>query len=431
MAANSPLRLDVAGAEASTELRGLAAMFRSLRRRDYALFWVGNFLSNIGTWMQNLALGWLILVMTNSPFLLGLNGFLSTAPSLFFSLPGGALADRANRRKLMLATQTTMMLLALTLAVLTSFRLITIGEILLISFLAGLASALNNPAYQAMVPDLVDRDDLVNAVALNSAQFNMSRALGPTLAGIAIGSLGAAGCFYLNTASFLPLLVALLVIRIPRCEATNGGSVWESMVEGLRHVARTRALLILLSVPAILSLLGLPFVVLMPAFARDAVGVDASGLGFLMGGAGLGAVVSALTLAAQANVRRRSRFILGCATLFSLSLILLSRVSSFALAFAALVVLGLTMVGALALTNSTLQMVSPPAMRGRIMSMYNLAVMGLAPLGSLQAGAVAEAWGVRAALGLGGAVCLVYFLLLLFLLPRLRRMVSLPPVNRD
>lgn len=405
-------------------------MFRSLRRRDYAVFWVGNFLSNIGTWMQNLALGWLILVMTDSPFLLGLNGFLSTVPSLFFSLPGGAIADRVNRRKLMLATQTFLMLLAVTLAVLTSFGFITIGEILLISFLAGLASAINNPAYQAMVPDLVDRDNLVNAVALNSAQFNMSRALGPTLAGIAIGSLGAAGCFYLNAASFLPLLIALVVIRVPRHSSPNGGSVWQSMLEGLRYVARTRALLVLLSVPAFLSLLGLPFVVLMPAFARDAVGVGASGLGLLMGGAGLGAVISALTLAAQANVRRRGKFILGCAMLFSVSLILLAFVTSFGAAFAALVILGLTMVGALALTNSTLQMVSPPAMRGRIMSMYNLAVMGLAPLGSLQAGAVAEAWGVRVALGVGGAVCLVYFSILLVLLPRLRKMASLAETSR-
>jgi MFS family permease len=424
MSTDSPSRFEVPTAEPPVELRGLAAMFRSLRRRDYALFWVGNFLSNIGTWMQNLALGWLILMMTNSPFLLGLNGFLSTAPSLFFSLPGGAIADRVNRRKLMLMTQSFLMLLAVTLAVLTSFGFVTIGEILLISFLAGLASAINNPAYQAMVPDLVDRDNLVNAVALNSAQFNMSRALGPTLAGIAIGSLGAAGCFYLNAASFLPLLIALAVIRVPRHSSPNGGSVWQSMVEGLRHVARGRALLLLLSVPAVLSLLGLPFVVLMPAFARDAVGVGASGLGFLMGGAGLGAVISALTLAAQANVRRRSRFILGCALLFSVSLMLLAFVSSFSAAFAALVILGLTMVGALALTNSTLQMVSPPAMRGRIMSMYNLAVMGLAPLGSLQAGAVAEAWGVRVALGAGGAVCLVYFSILLVLLPRLRKVAS-------
>jgi len=408
------------------ELRPLAAAFRSLRHRDFAFFWTGNFLSNIGTWMQNLALGWLVLELTNSPFLLGLNGFLGSAPSLFFSLLGGAIADRLNRRKLMIYTQTSMMVLALILAVLTSFRVVTIGEILIISFLAGLASALNNPAYQALVPDLVEREDLMNAVALNSAQFNMSRAIGPTLAGLALGTVGAAGCFYLNSFSFLALIIALLVIRVPPHPVHEGPSVWHAILEGLRYVSRQRALIVLLSVPSMLSLLALPFVVLMPVFARDLLKVGASGLGYLMAGAGLGAVISALTLAAQANIERRGNFIVGSAAVFSLALILLSQARSFGWAFFLLVVMGATMVGALALTNSTLQVSSPPELRGRIMSMYNLAVLGLAPVGSLQAGAVAEALGVRFALALGGAICLAYFLTLFLFLPRLQRAAPLP-----
>ncbi len=420
MATDNPNLTSVV-AEAPLELRPWAAMFRSFRHRDFAFFWSGNFLSNTGTWMQNLALGWLVLELTNSPFLLGLTGFLGTAPSLVFSLPGGAIADRLNRRKLMLVTQTAMMVLALILAVLTSFRIAQIREIFIISFLTGLAMALNNPAYQAIVPDLVKREDLTNAVALNSVQFNMSRALGPTLAGLALGSLGAAGCFYLNTVSFLALIIALLAIRVPRHNTTKGPSVWGSMVEGIRYVGHNRMIVLLLSVPAMLSLLGLPFVVLMPVFARDLLNVGPSGLGYLMGGAGIGAVISALTLAAQAQVRRRRYFILGCASAFSLGLILLARSHSFWMSFLLLMVLGATMVGALALTNSTLQVISPPEYRGRIMSLYTLAVIGLSPLGSLQAGAVAETWGVRFALGLGGAICLVYFLTMLLLLPRLRR----------
>lgn len=416
----------VAAAEPAVEIRRRPAMFRSLRYRDFALFWTGNFLSNIGTWMQNLALGWQILIMTNSPFLLGLNGFLGSAPSLFFSLPGGAIADRLNRRKLMIYTQTAMMLLALALAVLTSLRVINIAEIFLISFLTGLASALNNPAYQALVPDLVGREDLLNAVALNSAQFNMSRAIGPTLAGLALGSLGAAGCFYLNSVSFLALIIALVMINTPPHPVTEGPTVWAAMLDGLRFVGKHRLLLILLSVPAFLTLLGLPFIVLMPVFARDLLKVGASGLGYLMGGAGLGAVMAALTLAAQDSAERKGRFIIASAALFSLALILLAHARSFTWAFFFLVILGATMVGALALTNSTLQVISPPEMRGRIMSMYNLAVLGLAPLGSLQAGAVAEALGVRFALTLGGAICLVYFLILLALLPRLRKVAKLP-----
>ena len=419
--ATDPSNLPASIAQPVPELRPLAAMFRSLRHRDFALFWTGNFLSNIGTWMQNLALGWLVLELTNSPFWLGLSGFLSSAPSLFFSLLGGAIADRLNRRKLMVFTQTAMMVLALILAILTSFRVVTIAEILAIGFLTGLASALNNPAYQAIVPDLVGREDLTNAVALNSAQFNMSRAIGPTLAGLALGSLGAAGCFYLNTVSFLALIIALLAITVPRHAVEKGPSVWAAMLEGLRYARTHRSLILLLSVPAFLSLLGLPFVVLMPVFARDLLKVGASGLGYLMAGAGIGAVISALTLAAQGRVRRRTNFIVVSAALFSLALILMSRTQSFIQAFLLLIILGATMVGALSLTNSTLQATSPPEFRGRIMSMYNLAVIGLSPLGSLQAGALAEALGVRFALTLGGSVCLAYFLLLLIFLPRIRR----------
>jgi len=411
--------------EPAAELGPFASIFRSFRHRDYAFFWSGNFLSNIGTWMQNLALGWLVLELTNSPFLLGLNGFLGTAPSLVLSLPGGAIADRLNRRNLMIATQTMMMLLALALAILTSFRIVTIHEILAISFLTGFASALNNPAYQAIVPDLVAMEDLTNAVALNSAQFNMSRAIGPTLAGLALGSLGAAGCFYLNSVSFLALIIALLAIKVPAHLPEEGPSVWKTMIEGLRYVERNRMVILLLSVPAILSLFGLPFVVLMPVFARDLLHEGPTGLGYLMAGAGIGAVISALTLAAQAHIRRRREFILGCAAAFSLGLILLARATSFWGSFALLVLLGGTMVGTLALTNSTLQFISPPQYRGRIMSMYTLAVIGLSPLGSLQAGAVAEIMGVRPALALGGAICLAYFLILLALSPRLRE--AMPP----
>ena len=285
MPPETPNVTPVAAPESTAEQRRVPAMFRSLRYRDFALFWTGNFLSNIGTWMQNLALGWQILVMTNSPFLLGLNGFLGTLPSLVFSLPGGAIADRLNRRKLMLFTQTSMALLALVLALLTSFHVIRIGEILAISFLTGLASALNNPAYQALVPDLVEREDLVNAVALNSAQFNMSRAIGPTLAGLALGKVGTAGCFYLNSVSFLALIIALLVINVPVRRDAEASTVWGAMLDGLRFVNQHRLIIILLSIPSFLSLLGLPFVVLMPVFARDLLKVGASGLGYLMAGA--------------------------------------------------------------------------------------------------------------------------------------------------
>jgi MFS family permease len=404
----------------------LPSIFRSLGRRDFALFWSGNFLSNIGTWMQNLALGWLIIIMTNSPFLLGLNGFLASAPSLVFSLPGGAIADRLNRKKLMMYGQSVMAGLALLLAALTSFHVVTIGEILLISLLMGTAFALNNPAYQALVPDLVGREDLMNAVALNSVQFNLSRAIGPTLGGLALGAMGAAACFYLNAASFLPLIFVLMIITVPVYHLEEGPTVWGVMLEGLRFVKANRMLVVLLSVPSFLSLLGLPFITLMPAYAKNVLHVGASDLGYLLGGAGIGAVVSALTLAARGDLAHKSLYIFASSALFAVALIFLSQARTFWGAFLWLIIIGGTMVGSLALTNTTLQLVSPPQLRGRIMSMYSLTVMGFAPLGNLQAGAVAQALGIRFALALGGVICLVYFVILLLLLPRLRRMAQLP-----
>lgn len=397
------------------------AMFRSLYRRDFSIFWVGNFLSNIGTWMQNIALGWLILIITNSPFLLGLNAFLSQIPALIFALPGGAIADRLNRRKLMLITQSAMMLFALLLAILTSFRQVTITEILLISSLTGIATALNYPAYQALIPDLVPPEDLMNAIALNSAQFNMSRAIGPTVAGLALGTLGAAACFYLNTVSFLALIIALLMITIPPLQKREGPKFWSAMFDGVRYVNEHRMLIVLLTVPAFLSLLGLPFIVLMPVVARNLIKVGASGLGYLMGGAGVGAVIAALAIAAKGPMEHRGRLILTSATLFSLSLILLAGAHNFWWAFFLLAVMGATIVGTLTLTNTTLQMTTPQPLRGRIMGMYYMAMSGMLPFGSLQAGAMAQALGTRFALGFGGTACLVYFSILQIFLNRLRQ----------
>jgi len=381
--------------------------------------------------MQNIALGWLILMITNSPFLLGLNGFLGQIPALVFALPGGAIADRLNRRKLMLITQSAMMLLALLLAILTSFRQVTITEILLISLLTGVATALNYPAYQALIPDLVPHEDLMNAIALNSAQFNMSRAIGPTVAGLALGTLGAAACFYLNTVSFLALIIALLMITIPPVQKRADPRFWSAMFDGIRYINEHRLLIVLLTVPAFLSLFGLPFIVLMPVVARNLIKVGASGLGYLMGGAGVGAVIAALAIAAKGAIEHRGRLILTSAALFSLSLILLAGAHTFWWAFFLLAVMGATIVGTLTLTNTTLLMTTPPALRGRIMGMYYMAMSGMLPFGSLQAGAMAQALGTRFALGFGGTVCLVYFTIVQIFLNRLRQSGQLSRVSNS
>ena len=403
------------------EARGFARVFRSFRHRDFAVFWSGNFLSNIGTWMQTVALGWLVLEITDSAWMVGVNGFVNAAPTLLFTLIGGAIADRVDRRRLMLVMQFGMLALALLLGTLTLLEKIDLRPILVIAFLSGLAMAINYPAYQALYPELVKEEDLLNAVALNSAQFNIARAVGPTVAGLALGAVGVAACFYLNAVSFLGLIVALLLIRRPQFIPHKGSSVWQAMREGFGFVGERRLILLLLSVSGFLSLFGLPFVILMPVFARDFLGVGASGLGYLMGGAGLGASLCAIVLAYIGEPRNKSRTITLSAMTFSLALVGFSISGSFWLSFGLLSVLGAAMVGTLAVTNTSIQRLTPPRMRGRVMSMYNLSLLGLAPLGSLQAGAVAEVLGARVALGYGGVLCLVYFAGLFFLLPSVWR----------
>ena len=403
------------------EARGFARVFRSFRHRDFAVFWSGNFLSNIGTWMQTVALGWLVLEITDSAWMVGVNGFVSAAPTLLFTLIGGTIADRVDRRRLMLVMQFGMLALALLLGTLTLLEKIDLRSILVIAFLSGLAMAINYPAYQALYPELVKEEDLLNAVALNSAQFNIARAVGPTVAGLALGAVGVAACFYLNAVSFLGLIVALLLIRPPQFIPHKGSSVWQAMREGFGFVGERRLILLLLSVSGFLSLFGLPFVILMPVFARDLLGVGASGLGYLMGGAGLGASLCAIVLAYIGEPRNKSRTITSSAMTFSLALVGFSMSGSFWLSFGLLAVLGAAMVGTLAVTNTSIQRLTPPRMRGRVMSMYNLSLLGLAPLGSLQAGAVAEVLGARVALGYGGVLCLVYFAGLFFLLPSVWR----------
>jgi len=212
------------------QARGFGRVFRSFRHRDFAVFWSGNFLSNIGTWMQTVALGWLVLEITDSAWMVGVNGFVSAAPTLLFTLIGGAIADRVDRRRLMLVMQFGMLALALLLGTLTLFEKIDLRSILVIAFLSGLAMAINYPAYQALYPELVKEEDLLNAVALNSAQFNIARAVGPMVAGLALGTVGVAACFYLNAVSFLGLIVALLFIRPPQFIPHKGGSVWQEML---------------------------------------------------------------------------------------------------------------------------------------------------------------------------------------------------------
>ncbi|MFQ5663278.1 MAG: MFS transporter [Terriglobia bacterium] len=397
-------------------------MLRALRHRNYRLFWTGNFLSNIGTWMHHVALGWLVLEMTNSPFLLGLVGFAQFIPALIFSLPGGLIADRVNRRRWLLRTHSAMLLLALTLALLVTLEIITYGAILAIAFLLGSATALNAPAYQAMVRDLSSHEDVLNAIALNSMQFNTSRFIGPTIAGILVSTVGLAICFYVNSASFLAPLIALCLVRYPGSPAPSTASIREGLGEGFGYLWGHRRILLLVSLVAMVSLFGLPYLIFLPVFARDVLHVGARGLGYMMSASGGGALLGAILLAMWHPERRRGPLVLGGLLLFFGGVLWLALSRNFYLSLLALFVLGGAMVAVVATVNSLIQTLVPDSVRGRVLSWHTMAYFGFSPLGSLLVGTLADTWGTPAALALSAAGPLVVTAVLFLAVPWVRHL---------
>lgn len=361
---------------------------RALRNRDFRLFWSGNFLSNIGTWMQNVAQGWLVLQLTNSPFWLGLVGFAATIPILFLALIGGVIADHVDRRKLLMSTQTAMMLFAFTLAALTYFHHINVYGIALLAMGTGIATALNTPSYQALVPQLVPRDDLTNAIALNSAQFNMSRVLGPTLGGFAMAVVGAAGNFFLNGLSFLAVILALTQIRYTRAAPPGEGHLWSKLKQGFSYVAGREQMASLVMLAGIGSLLAVPYITFIPYFDRDILHSDERGLGTLMACAGVGAFFGALTIAHLGKTALQRRFVMSSGMGLFIAIFGFSFSRSFFLSGLLLMLVGYCMICLVATINSSLQHLADDARRGRVMSIYSTAFFGLPPIGCLIAGAL-------------------------------------------
>ncbi|HEU5457021.1 MAG TPA: MFS transporter [Terracidiphilus sp.] len=361
------------------------APVRALRNRNFRLFWSGNFLSNIGSWMENVARGWLVLLLTNSAFWLGLVGFAGSIPFLFFTLFGGVFADRVDKRRLLLVTQTTMMILAFVLATLAWLKVITVWEVAAIAFLNGVTMSMNAPSYQAMVPRLVENEDLTNAIALNSAQFNMSRILGPTLGGYAMAIFGVAGNFFLNGVSFLAVIAALTRIRYPEAERSHQESVWQSLRSGFAYLHSERQMRVLVYMTAVVSFLGIPFLTFIPYFAKVQLNLGASGLGWLLACSGLGAVLGAMTIAVKGVIRRRGQVLTGCGILFFAAIIGICYSYSFALSASLALVEGYNGILMISCFNVSLQHLSSDEMRGRMMSIYATSFLGLPPLGTLLA----------------------------------------------
>jgi MFS family permease len=381
--------------------------FRSLQRNpNYRLYWGGAFLSNIGTWMQSLAQGWLVFQLTGSTFLLGAVSFAGSIPILFLSILGGALADRVERRRLMIFTQTGMMLLAFTLAGLTFARIVTVWHIMTIAFLNGVVNAFNAPVRQSLIADLVPREDLQNAIALNSAQFQSSRILGPTFAGIALAAVGPAWCFLLNGISFLAVIGALFLVVVPPLPPRRPQSMLHNVVEGLHYVWKEPTIFALLMVAAVPALFGQPYQPMLPAVVSTVLHVGATGLGLLESAAGAGAVVGALFVASLARTRRRGRIQLIMLALFGIALILFSQSRWLGVSVILVFVIGMASMAYNSLNQTFLHSLVHDEMRGRVMSLLTLTTLGLQPLGALQAGTVGQRFGVSTALLIGGIVCL-------------------------
>ena len=375
---------------------------RALRHRNFQLFFSGQLISLIGTWMQSVAQSWLVYRLTGSALLLGSVGFASQIPVFLFAPLGGITADRVNRRQIVIATQVAAMLLALVLAGLTLFHKIQVWHVFVLASLLGIVNAFDIPGRQSFLVDMVGKEDLMNAIALNSSMFNGARVIGPAVAGLLVARIGEGWCFFANGVSYIAVIIGLLLMQVQSPVRAAMASPLEHMMEGFRFVERTapiRALLLLLGV---VSLVGMPYVVLMPIFADQILHGGARGLGILMGATGVGALLGALTLAFREGVKGLGRLVAWCCGGFGASLAVFALSHSFWVSVILLLPVGYTMMLQMACSNTLIQVMVPDALRGRVMAVYSMMFMGMAPIGALLGGALADRLGAPVTVALGG-----------------------------
>ncbi|MCE5321147.1 MAG: MFS transporter [Bacteroidales bacterium] len=388
------------------ELNSLKDIFSSLRSRNYRLYFFGQGFSLIGTWMQNIALSWLVYRLTGSVFLLGLIGFTTQIPTFILTPFTGVLTDRYNRHKIMVLAQVFFMLQAFAMAFLVLFNLIDVWHIIVLSLVFGVISAFDAPARQSLVIDLIDKpEDLGNAIALNSALFNGARLIGPAIAGLTIAAVGEGICFLLNALSFLAVIIALMQIKIPhKLAVTSSTPFGKSFREGLNYTFRTQSIRKLILLLAMMSLAAFPFIVLLPAYAKEVLGGGSETLGFLMSALGGGALVGALYMASRRSVKGLDKIISVNTVLLGASIVLTAFSHSIFLSLTSLAISGLTMILALSSINTLLQTTTEESKRGRVMSFYAMALMGTQPIGNLIAGSIASGTGIPVTLILGGTI---------------------------
>jgi MFS family permease len=395
--------------ERPAEVEIPARAFGALRHRNFRVFYVGQLLSLAGTWMQSTAQGWLVLELTNSALRLGIVTAVTSLPTLLFSLWAGDLADRHDKRRIILMAQFVALSAALALAVLTDTERITYGALLALVFVLGTASAFEIPTRQSFFVDLVGPADLPNAIALNSAAFNATRIVGPALAGLVIGAAGVAACYYANAVSYVAVIAGLMMMRLPPWVAKpRTASTLESIREGLAYIRSDRLVRTLVWLIAGMSVTALPYVMLLPVFARDVLKVGAPGLGTMLSATGAGALVAGMALAAGRVRIPRGRLIIGATVAYALVLMAFALSPWYPLSLVLLALAGFTMILNNASVNALLQTRVPDHLRGRVMSVYVFMFVGMSPLGSLQAGALARWIGAPYALAVGaGALLLI------------------------
>jgi predicted MFS family arabinose efflux permease len=392
----------------------LRRVFRAFHYRDFRLLWVGACTSSIGTWMQEIAQNWLVFEITKSPFLLGLDAFLGDIPIFLFSLFGGVIADRMDRRHLLVGSQLVQMTSAITLAVLIATGHIRIWHILLSSFVVGTAQAFGGPAYSALVPSLVEKEDLPNAIALNSIQFNLARIIGPVVGGLALKYAGSAWCFSLNALSFVAVIISLLRLHISFKPARTGESIMTSMKQGIRFVRTQGAMETLIAIAFLMTALAIPMITFLPVFAKNVFHKDEITYTWFLAASGLGSITGALGVAALGNIPNKGRIALTMLVALGAGITAFALSTSIALSCVLLFLSGAVLMCAFAMISSLVQLITANEMRGRVMSVYNVAFRGGMPFGSVLTGYLVPLMTAPVVLSINGVALLslgLYFLL--------------------
>ena len=387
---------------------GLARTFRSLRNYNYRLFFFGQMISLTGTWMQAIGQSWLVLDLTHSPLALGTVTMLQFLPISLLVLFGGVIADKVPKRRLLVLTQTSAMAQAFVLAFLTWSGLVTLWQIYILAAMLGLTNAIDNPTRQAFVVEMVGRDDIMNAVALNSSLFNSARLVGPAVGGVIIAVVGVGAAFFINGISFIAVIIGLLLMRphlFYPTRRSGEGRVLEQLLEGLRYSLRTPSILLIVILMAAIGTFGYNFTVVLPLLARNALHVGSIGFGAMTSAVGVGSLVAALALATLRKASRRTLLIGAMA--FTVFLAAVAASPWYPLTLVLLVALGVASISFTATANTSLQISSPDYLRGRVMSLYMLLFAGTTPIGGELTGFMAEHLGIRPTVGIEAAVCAV------------------------